>query len=148
MQNPKTHSPQESLTDLKKMFSQIEQIFSHITRTRFAAFFMLMLALPIAARAQEVTIKSSPTSIMEGNRATFIISVTPAPTRNLRVNIKVTSGGPVLPNNYTPPTTITIGTSGQATLTVPTVDFTEVPPPAPPRKTRTLRRMQTGARCT
>ena len=30
-----------------------------------------------------------------------------------------------------PPTTITIGTSGQATLTVPTVDFTEVPPPRP-----------------
>ena len=129
MQNPKTHSPQESLTDLKKMFSQIEQIFSHISRTRFAAFFILMLALPMAAKAQieVITIESSPTSIMEGNTATFIISVTPAPTSNLRVNIEVSSGGPVLPNNYTPPTTITIGTSGQATLTVPTRDFTENP---------------------
>ncbi len=107
------------------MFSQIEQIFSHISRTRFAAFFILMLALPIAARAQEVTIKSSPTSIMEGNRATFIISVTPAPTRNLRVNIEVR--GNVFPNNYTRPTTITVGTSGQATLTVLTRDFTENP---------------------
>ena len=113
------------------MFSQIEQIFSHIIRTRFAVSFILMLVLPMTAKAQEVTIESSPTSIMEGKTATFIISVTPAPTSNLRVNIKVTSGGPVLPNNYTPPTTITIGTSGQATLTVPTVDFTEVPPPRP-----------------
>ena len=113
------------------MFSQIEQIFSHIIRTRFAASFILMLALPIAARAQEVTIESSPTSIMEGKRATFIISVTPAPTRNLRVNIEVTSGGPVLPNNYTPPTTITIGTSGQATLTVPTSRFHGGSPPPP-----------------
>ena len=113
------------------MFSQIEQIFSHIIRTRFAISFMLMLALPIAAGAQEVTIESSPTSIMEGKTATFIISVTPAPTSNLRVNIKVTSGGPVISDSYTRPTRITVGTSGQATLTVPTVDFTEVPPPRP-----------------
>ena len=130
MQNRKTHSPQESLTDLKKMLSQIDQIFSHIIRTRLTAF-MLMLALPIAAGAQEVTIESSPTSIMEGKTATFIISASPAPTSNLRVNIEVTSGGPVIPDNYTRPTTITIGTSGQVTLTVPTVDFTEVPPPRP-----------------
>ena len=113
------------------MFSQIEQKFSHIIRTRFAVSFILMLALPIAAGAQEVIIESSPTSIMEGNTATFIISVTPAPTRNLTVNIEVSSGGPVFPDNYTRPTTITIGTSGQATLTVPTRDFTEVPPPRP-----------------
>ena len=128
------------------MFSQIEQICSHIIRTRLTAF-ILMFALPIAARAQEVTIVSSPTSIMEGKTATFIISVTPAPTSNLRVNIEVTSGGPVISDSYTRPTRITVGTSGQATLTVPTVEFTEVPPPAPPRKTRTLRRMQTGAQC-
>ena len=71
------------------MFSQIEQIFSHIIRTRLTAF-LLLLALPLAARAQEVTIESSPTSIMEGKNATFIISVTPAPTSNLTVNIEVT----------------------------------------------------------
>ena len=112
------------------MFSQIEQIFSHIIRTRLTAI-MLLLALPLAARAQEVTIESSPTSIMEGKNATFIISVTPAPTSNLTVNIEVSSSGPVLPSNYSPPTTITIGTSGQYTLTVPTVDFTEVAPPRP-----------------
>ena len=106
------------------MFSQIEQIFSHIIRTRLTAF-MLLLALPIAARAQEVTIVSSPTSIMEGKRATFIISVTPAPTSNLRVNIEVT--GNTISTSYTRPTTITVGTSGTATLTVPTEDFTENP---------------------
>ena len=82
------------------MFSQIEQIFSHIIRTRLTAF-ILMFALPIAARAQEVTIVSSPTSIMEGKTATFIISVTPAPTSNLRVNIEVTNGGPVISDSYT-----------------------------------------------
>ena len=111
------------------MFSQIAQLFSHISRTRLTAF-ILMLALPIAARAQTepvITIESSPTSVMEGKQARFIISAVPAPTRNLRVNIEVTSGGPVLPNNYTPPTTITVGTSGRATMTVPTVDFTENP---------------------
>ena len=70
------------------MFSQIEPIFSHIIRTRLTAF-LLLLALPIAASAQRVTIKSSPTSIMEGKSATFIISVTPAPTSNLTVNIEV-----------------------------------------------------------
>ena len=106
------------------MFSQIEQIFSHIIRTRLTAI-MLMLALPIAADAQEVTIKSSPTSIMEGKSATFIISVTPAPTSNLTVNIEVT--GNTIPTSYTRPTRITVGTSGQYTLTVPTVDFTENP---------------------
>ena len=130
MQNRETYSPHEILTDPKKMFSQIEQIFSHIIRTRFAASFILMLALPMAAKAQiepVITIESSPTSIMEGKTARFIISAVPAPTSNLRVNIEVSSGGPVLPNNYTPPTTITIGTSGQATLTVPTRDFTENP---------------------
>ena len=111
------------------MFSQIAQLFSHIIRTRLTAF-ILMFALPIAARAQEVTIVSSPTSIMEGKTATFIISVTPAPS-NLRVNIEVTSGGPVISDSYTRPTRITVGTSGQATLTVPTVEFTEVPPPRP-----------------
>ena len=87
------------------MFSQIEQIFSHIIRTRLTAF-MLLLALPIAADAQEVTIKSSPTSIMEGKSATFIISVTPAPTSNLTVNIEVS--GNTIPTSYTRPTRITI----------------------------------------
>ena len=106
------------------MFSQIEKIFSHIIRTHLTAF-ILMLALPIAARAQEVTIASSPTSIMEGKSATFIISVTPAPTRNLTVNIEVM--GNTIPTSYTRPTTITVGTSGTATLTVPTEDFTENP---------------------
>ena len=84
MQNPKTHSPQESLTDLKKMFSQIEQIFSHIIRTRFAASFILMLALPMAAKAQiepVITIESSPTSIMEGKTARFIISASTSPNQ-------------------------------------------------------------------
>ena len=106
------------------MFSQIEQIFSHIIRTRLTAF-LLLLALPLAARAQEVTIESSPTSIMEGKNATFIISVTPAPTSNLTVNIEVT--GNTISTSYTRPTRITIGTSGQYTLTVPTEDFTENP---------------------
>ena len=107
------------------MFSQIEQIFSHIIRTRLAASLILMLSLSIAAGAQEVTITSSPTSIMEGKRATFIISVTPAPTSNLTVNIEVT--GNTIPTSYTRPTRITVGTSGQYTLRVPTEDFTENP---------------------
>ena len=51
------------------MFSQIEQIFSHIIRTRLTAF-ILMLALPMVAGAQQnvpiVTIGSRLTSIMEG----------------------------------------------------------------------------------
>ena len=106
------------------MFSQIEPIFSHIIRTRLT-FFMLMLALPIAADAQEVSITSSPTSVMEGKSATFIISVTPAPTSNLTVNIEVS--GNTIPTSYTRPTRITVGTSGKYTLRVPTRDFTEDP---------------------
>lgn len=106
------------------MFSQIDQIFSHISRTCLTAF-ILMLALPIVASAQEVTIESSPTSIMESKTARFIISVTPAPTSNLRVNIEVR--GNTIPTSYTRPTRITVGTSGQATLTVPTQNFTENP---------------------
>ena len=69
-----------------------------------------MLVLPMVAGAQQnvpiVTIGSRLTSITEEDDAVFTISASPAPRSNLTVNIKVTSGGPVISSNQNFPMTI------------------------------------------
>ena len=74
-----------------------------------------------------VTIRASgPTSIVEGATASWTLSATPAPTAELTVNLNWTQSGDFLPG--TRPQTVTIPVSGEATVSVDTVeDSTDEP---------------------
>ena len=67
-----------------------------------------------------VTITAETSPITEGMDATFTITASPAPSATITVRVNVTQTGSVL--SGTPPSTVTIGTSGTATLTVATDD--------------------------
>ena len=68
-----------------------------------------------------VTIRASgPTSIVEGATASWTLSATPAPTAELTVNLNWTQSGDFLPESR--PQTVTIPVSGEATVSVDTVD--------------------------
>ena len=72
-------------------------------------------ALPV------VTIRASnPTNIEEGQRASWTLSVAPAPTAALTVNLAWTQSGSFLPRSR--PQTVTIPVAGTATVSVNTVD--------------------------
>ena len=72
-------------------------------------------ALPV------VTIRASgATSIVEGATASWTLSATPAPTTELTVNLNWTQSGSFLPG--TRQQTVTIPVSGEATVSVDTVD--------------------------
>ena len=72
-------------------------------------------ALPV------VTIRASgPTSIVEGATASWTLSADPAPTAELTVNLNWTQSGDFLPESR--PQTVTIPVSGEATVSVDTVD--------------------------
>ena len=68
-----------------------------------------------------VTITQGTTPVIEGTDATFTVTATPAPSAALTVNVNVTQSGMFM---GTAPTSLTVGTSGSGTLTVPTVDDT------------------------
>ncbi len=72
--------------------------------------------------APVVEIAAGTSPIAEGEDATFTITADPAPSSVLTVNITVDEEGSFLQN--TPPTTVTVPTSGSATLTLPTENDT------------------------
>ena len=67
-----------------------------------------------------VTITAGTSPITEGGDATFTLTVSPVPTASITVGVSVTIGGKFIDGS--PPSSVTIGTSGTATLTVTTVD--------------------------
>ncbi len=67
-----------------------------------------------------ITIAAVSSSVTEGAAATFTLTATPAPAANLTVTVTVTETGTFI--NGAAPTTVTIPSSGSATLTVPTTD--------------------------
>ena len=71
--------------------------------------------------APEISIAPGTSPVTEGTDATFTVTATPAP-RSQSVNLTVTqSGSFVAPSDLGSSKTVTIGTSGEATYTVPTV---------------------------
>ena len=68
----------------------------------------------------QVTITADTSPVTEGTDATFTITASPAPAAAITVNVNVTQTEDVL--SGTPDATVTIGTSGQVTLTVATDD--------------------------
>ena len=69
---------------------------------------------------QVVTITADTSPVTEGTAATFTITADPAPTTAITVSVDIGEDGNVL--SGTPPSTVTISTTGQATLTVATDD--------------------------
>ena len=67
-----------------------------------------------------ITIAAVSSSVIEGAAATFTLTATPAPAANLTVTVTVTETGTFI--SGAAPTTVTIPSSGSATLTVPTTD--------------------------
>ena len=67
-----------------------------------------------------ITIAAVSSSVTEGAAATFTLTATPAPAANLTVMVTVTETGTFI--NGAAPTTVTIPSSGSATLTVLTTD--------------------------
>ena len=67
-----------------------------------------------------VTITQGTTPVIEGTDATFTVTATPAPSAALTVNVNVTQSGMFIMG--TAPPSLTVGTSGSGTLTVPTDD--------------------------
>ena len=67
----------------------------------------------------QLTIAANPTSVTEGEAATFTITATPAPTTAITVNVNVTETANTL--SGTPPATVTIS-ANQTILTVATDD--------------------------
>ena len=65
-----------------------------------------------------VTITQGTSPVTEGTAATFTVTATPAPAAALTVNVNVTQSGMFIMG--TAPTSLTVGTSGSGTLTVPT----------------------------
>ncbi len=71
-----------------------------------------------------ITISGGP-AVTEGTAARFTLTASPVPTASLTVNLTVTeSGDAVASGDKGTGKTVTIGTSGTATYTVPTVDDT------------------------
>ena len=60
-------------------------------------------------------------TVTEGTAATFTVTASPAPANNLTVNLSADDGAGDFIDG-TPPTTVTISTTGTATLSVPTDD--------------------------
>ena len=65
-----------------------------------------------------VSISAAPTTVTEGTPARFTVTATPAPTTALTVNVSVTQTGMFI--DGTAPPSLTVGTSGRATLMVAT----------------------------
>ena len=61
-------------------------------------------------------------AVTEGTDATFTLTASPAPTANLAVNLAVSESDDFVAGNDEGTKTVTIGTSGTATYTVPTVN--------------------------
>ncbi len=61
-------------------------------------------------------------AVTEGTDATFTLTASPAPTANLTVNLTVSESDDFVAGNDEGTKTVTIGTSGTATYTVPTVN--------------------------
>ena len=68
----------------------------------------------------QVTITADTSPVTEGTAATFTITANPAPTTAITVSVNTSEDGNVI--SGTPDETVTIGTTGQATLTVATDD--------------------------
>ncbi|MCY3538017.1 MAG: hypothetical protein OXH24_10215, partial [Cyanobacteria bacterium MAG IRC3_bin_20] len=67
-------------------------------------------------------------SVTEGGTATFALTASPAPSAAITVNVNVTDSGSFASNGQTGSRTVTVGTSGTATLEVTTVnDNTDEP---------------------
>ncbi|MYF36580.1 MAG: hypothetical protein F4226_07300 [Synechococcus sp. SB0678_bin_12] len=67
-------------------------------------------------------------SVTEGGTATFALTASPAPSAAITVNVNVTDSGSFVGNGQTGSRTVTVGTSGTATLEVTTVnDNTDEP---------------------
>ncbi len=69
-----------------------------------------------------VTIAADNPSVNEGSDATFTLTANPAPTASLSVSVTVSETGDFATSGETGSKTVTIGTSGTATLTVTTED--------------------------
>ncbi len=69
-----------------------------------------------------VTIAADNPSVNEGSDATFTLTANPAPTASLSVSVTVSQTGDFAASGETGSKTVTIGTSGTATLTVTTDD--------------------------
>ena len=67
-----------------------------------------------------VSIGGSPSSITEGGTATFTLTASPAPTQDIVVAVTVAGGSFATGGDRT----VTVGTSGTASFTVPTTDDT------------------------
>ncbi len=77
--------------------------------------------------APEISIAPGTSPVTEGTDATFTVTATPAPRPSQSVNLTVTqSGSFVASGELGSSKTVTIGTSGEATYTVPTVDDSTV----------------------
>ena len=61
-------------------------------------------------------------AVTEGTAASFALTASPAPTANLTVNLTVSESDDFVADNDEGTKTVTIGTSGTATYTVPTVN--------------------------
>ena len=67
-----------------------------------------------------VTITQGTSPVTEGTDATFTVTASPVPAAALTVNVNVTQSGMFIMG--TAPPSLTVGTSGSGTLTVPTDD--------------------------
>ena len=77
--------------------------------------------------APEISIAPGMSPVMEGTAASFTVTATPAQRTSQSVNLTVTqSGSFVASGDLGGSKTVTIGTSGEATYTVPTVDDSTV----------------------
>ena len=73
--------------------------------------------------APEISISADTSPVTEGTDASFTVTADPAPRTSQSVNLTVTqSGSFVASGDLGSSKTVTIGTSGEATYTVPTVD--------------------------